>query len=167
MAKKEKINNVWVFKGETYEPSYEELEDLGYYGFIYLIEDTEKSVYYVGEKSFHSFRTPKGKQNKKRQESNWRLYPSSNGVLSLRIKKYEGDHNERFKFNILALCSDKAIMKAEECRWMFLLKALFSDNFLNDNIHINILRSYKDYDKRVNSVDMSEYVGLVKECING
>jgi hypothetical protein len=164
MAKKQKIDNVWMYKGETYNPSYEELEKLGYYGFVYLMEDTKENVYYVGEKSFHSFRTPKGKKNKKRQESNWRLYPSSNGVLSLRIKKHEGDHNERFKFHIVALCADKPIMKVEEVKWIMVSGAIATEKYLNDNVKINVLTTYKNYDDRVPvKLTIPEYFELVKE----
>jgi hypothetical protein len=144
MAKrKPKIENGWKFNGEVFDGPIED-----WYGFIYLIEEHKTGKKYVGEKSFWTFRVPKGMKNKKKSESNWKVYPSSNKVLSAAIKA-SGDKLKDYSFTILALCADKGIMKYTEILWMCKLGALHDDNFYNENMHINIMTTYKDFDSRV------------------
>jgi hypothetical protein len=143
------VPNAWVMNSEPFEMSYEDILINDYFGFVYLMEEVDTGKKYVGEKGFHSFLTPKGGKNKKKQESNWRKYPSSNALLGLHIKQSEEARNEKFKFTILSICKDKSIMKFDEVRWMMLLGALVSDDYYNDNVKINVMRTYKDYEERV------------------
>ena len=141
--------NKWMWKDKEFSLTYEDILEQKLFGFIYLIGELETGKKYIGEKGFHSFRTPTGKVNKKKQESNWAKYPSSNKVLQLHIRKAELERNEKFKFTILALCKDKPSMKLEEIYWMMHYKALMREDFLNDNLKCNILCTLKDYDTRV------------------
>lgn len=143
---KDKVKNNWSWSGQQVPIDFDFSD---YYGFVYLIEDLTTGKSYVGEKSFWSFVTVDGKVNKKKIESNWREYTSSNKELSTRIKKTKDKRNDNFKFTILSLCTDQSIMKYEECKMMMILGAMTTDKFYNANIKINIMCSYKDYNKRV------------------
>jgi ABC-type sugar transport system ATPase subunit len=118
-------------------------------GFIYLITEVKTGIQYIGEKGFISFKTPKGKTNKQRFESNWKEYPTSNVVMSAHIKKSELERNEQFTFEILGLAKDKSVMKFFEAKMMMKYGALESGDFLNENLKLNILCSVKDYATRV------------------
>jgi hypothetical protein len=141
--KKVKVENNWLWNGESFTGDISE-----WYGFVYLIEENLTGKKYIGEKSFFSFKVPKGKVNKKKEESEWKHYPSSNKELSTRIKK-SLNKNEDYKFTILALCKDKSVMHFEEARWIFHYGCMESDNWYNENVKINILCTYKDYSGRV------------------
>jgi len=150
MAKRlKKVNNDWKFKGKKFTMTYDEILEQGWYGFVYLITDKERNKKYIGEKSFHSFRTPKGKKNKKKFESNWAEYPTSNKLLQKFIRLSEEERNEKFDFVILALAKDKAIMKYVEVRYMMQYNVCGDESFYNDNVKINVLTTYKDYNERV------------------
>lgn len=147
MAKrKPKIKSDWKWKGETFELT-DEFKD--YYGFIYLIEDLKNQKKYIGEKSFWSFKVPEGKVNRKKLESDWQYYVSSNKVLKSLIKESGEDKNKDFRFTILSICKDKAIMKYEEVKWIMAFDAMIRNDFYNDNVKINIMTTYKDYKDRV------------------
>lgn len=144
------IENNWITKeGTNFIISFEDILEKEYYGFVYLIEEKDTGRFYIGEKSFISFFTPKGMTNKKKKESDWKTYTSSNKELTARIKKCGELKNEKYSFTILSICKDKSIMKYEECRQMMKFECLTSDKSYNENMKINILCSYKDYSKRV------------------
>jgi hypothetical protein len=143
------VPNNWVMNGEPFEMSYEDIRANDYFGFVYLMEEIDTGKKYVGEKGFHSFLTPKGKTNKKKQESNWRKYPSSNALLSLHIKNSEEARNDKYKFTILGIAKDKSAMKYLECKFIFSYGCMESDDFYNANIKINIITKYKDFSNRV------------------
>lgn len=143
MAKK-KVTNNWIWQGGLFSEPIDE-----WYGFIYLMVDKESGKQYIGEKSFYSFKTPKGKTNKKKIESDWVRYPSSNKELSARIKLSGDKRNEKFTFEILSLCKDKSVMHFEEAYWIFKMGCLTTDMWYNENVKINIMSSYKDYYERI------------------
>lgn len=75
-------DNPWLYQGKIFET-----EDIGeHFGFIYLIECEENSRKYLGRKYFWSFRTPKGKKRKVKQESDWKKYYGSCPELKDDIK---------------------------------------------------------------------------------
>ena len=144
------IENKWTTKtGDTFNITYDEILEKDYYGFIYLIEEKDTGKFYIGEKSFISFFTPTGKSNKKKKESNWKSYVSSNKELSARIKKCGNLKNEKYTFTILSICKDKSIMKYEECKFMIQYNVMVNELAYNSNIKINILCQYKDYENRI------------------
>jgi hypothetical protein len=150
MAKRlKKVDNHWLFKNEKFDISWEEIKEQKLFGFVYLITEVKTGIQYIGEKGFISFRTPKGKANKQRFESNWKEYPTSNVVMAAHIKKSELERNEQFTFEILGLAKDKSVMKFFEAKMMMQYGALESDKFLNENLKLNILCSVKDYQDRV------------------
>jgi hypothetical protein len=144
-----KIDNDWYFNDNKFELTYEEVLEKKYYGFIYLIEEVSTGMKYVGQKCFHSFRTPPGKKNKKKFESDWKQYCSSNKVLSYKIKQTELERNDKYKFKMLALCKDKSVLNYCEARMMMIYNVLGSDKYYNENLKLNILVSYDDYYDRV------------------
>ena len=151
---KKKIESDWKWKGKIL--TSEEIND--WYGFVYLIEDIESGKKYVGEKSFWSFKVPKGKVNKKKFESDWKTYESSNKKLKDKIKQAKDDKHKKFKFSILALCKDKSVMKLVEAKWILGLGALMSDDWYNDNIRITVMNTYSDYNERVEEEDLKKYL---------
>ena len=144
-----KVDNQWLFKNEVFNITWEEIQKQKLYGFVYLITELGSGKRYIGEKAFISFRTPKGKVNKQRFESNWKEYPTSNVVMANHIKKSELDRNEKFSFEILGLALDKSVMKFFEAKMMMQYGALESDNYLNENLKLNILCTVKDYQDRI------------------
>ena len=94
MAKRrKKIISEWQWENETF--TQEQVGD--WYGFIYLIEDLENGKRYIGEKSFWSFKVPKGKKNKVKSPSDWEYYESSNKRLKELVKDSNEEKPEKFK----------------------------------------------------------------------
>jgi len=153
-------DNEWKYDGKKFDYDYARILEEDWFGFVYLIEELSTGKKYIGEKSFHSFITPKGKKNKKKQESNWKKYPSSNKLLALHIKKVELDRNKKFKFTILALCKDKSVMKIVEAKYMLASHALMSEDWHNDNVKVNVITSYKNYSDRVEEIGLKKALKL-------
>ena len=60
--------NPWKYNGVAFAG-----KDIGdYFGFVYLITNIQNGRKYIGRKYFWSFRTPKGKKRKVKQESDWK-----------------------------------------------------------------------------------------------
>lgn len=120
-------NNPWLYNGLP-------LLDVpkGMYGFVYLIFDTETGKMYVGRKYFWTSRKQKtGK--KKRAESDWRDYYSSNVWINQQIKN--GRDPNTFTRKILHLCESKGKTNFLEVDEQFKRDVLRSDDYLNDNIN--------------------------------
>jgi len=155
MAKRfKRLLSQWTWKGDVL--TQDDIKD--WYGFIYLIEDIDNNKKYIGEKSFWSFRTPKGKSNKKKYISDWEKYESSNKQLKSLVTESKEYKHDKFKFTILALCADKSVMKLTEAKWILGLGALMSEEYYNDNIRITVMNTYKNYNERVNELDMKEFM---------
>ena len=60
--------NPWRFNGEIFESS--DIQDC--FGFVYHIHCTTTGRNYIGRKYFWSYRTPKGKSRRVKQESDWK-----------------------------------------------------------------------------------------------
>ena len=56
--------NPWLYQGKVFET--EDIQEN--FGFVYLINCEETQRKYLGRKYFWSFRTPKGKKRKVKQE---------------------------------------------------------------------------------------------------
>lgn len=106
-----------------------EFDVLDYVGFVYEI--TGNGRCYIGKKNFYKFRTPKGKKNKVKSESNWKNYWSSCDELKADIKLYGKDV---FTRNILVLCETKRQMTYVETALQFKLDVLMNDSYYNTNI---------------------------------
>ena len=134
--------NPWTFLERTFNSS-----DVGdYFGFVYLITNKSNQRQYIGRKYFWSFRTPKGKKRKVKQESDWKKYYGSCPELKEDVKQFG---KENFKREILSLHETKGKTNYEETRQLFVNNVL-SESLDNGNpkyYNSNILGRYyrKDY----------------------
>ena len=117
-----------------------------HYGFVYLITNKSNERRYIGRKYFWSFRTPKGKKRKVKQESDWRKYYGSCPELKEDVIKC-GKQN--FSRTILSLHKTKGKTNFEETRQLFYYNVLTEelDTGVPAYYNSNILSRYyrKDY----------------------
>ena len=134
--------NPWRYNGKVFDS-----DDIGdYFGFVYLITNKSNSRRYIGRKYFWSFRKPKGKKRKVKQESDWKKYYGSCPELKDDIKEY-GKLN--FQREILSLHSTLGKVNYEETRQLFMNNVLIEslDNGDPAYYNSNVLGRYyrKDY----------------------
>jgi hypothetical protein len=138
--------NPWRYLGEIFDTN--NIQDN--FGFVYLIECTETSRKYIGRKYFWSFRTPKGKKRKVKQESDWKKYYGSCPELKEDIEKYGKD---KFIRTILSLHKTVGKTNYEETRQLFLNNVLTEslDSGVPLYYNSNILSRYfrKDYYEKI------------------
>ena len=121
--------NPWRYMERPFSGS-----DVGnYYGFVYLITNITNQRQYIGRKYFWSFRTPKGKKRKVKQESDWRNYYGSCPELREDIERI-GKLN--FSRTILSLHKTKGKTNFEETR------QLFYHNVLTEELDTGVPRYY-------------------------
>jgi hypothetical protein len=142
VAKSKDYSNPWTYMERTFDSI-----DVGdYFGFVYLITNKTNGRKYLGRKYFWSFRTPKGKKRKVKQESDWKKYYGSCPELKEDVKKFG---NENFKREILSLHETKGRTNFEETRQLFVNNVLSEslDNGEPKYYNSNILGRYyrKDY----------------------
>jgi len=134
--------NPWRYQGRIFES--EDIQD--YFGFVYLIECSQTNRKYLGRKYFWSFRTPKGKKRKVKQESDWKNYYGSCPELKEDIKKIGKD---KFQRTILSLHKTVGKTNYEETRQLFLNNVLTEslDNGTPAYYNSNVMNRYfrKDY----------------------
>jgi hypothetical protein len=134
-------DNPWTYMGSPFSGS--DVRDN--FGFVYLITNLTNQRQYIGRKYFWSFRTPKGKKRKVKQESDWRKYYGSCPELKEDVDK---QGKEFFKREILSLHSTKGKVNFEETRQLFLNNVLTESQdgtpkYYNSNILSRYFR--KDY----------------------
>lgn len=96
-----------------HKPHNESVQD--YQGFVYLIEELNTGMYYIGKKNYWKiikYPPLKGRKNKrhKKVESDWKEYNSSNKILQEEIMK----HPDNYRFTIIKNCKDKTEMAVWE-----------------------------------------------------
>ena len=134
--------NPWRFNGEVFESS--DIQD--YFGFVYHIYCSKTNRSYIGRKYFWSYRTPKGKSRRVKQESDWQKYYGSCPELKKDVKQYG---NECFERKILSLHKTKGECNYEETKQLFINNVLIeslddgSPAYYNSNILGRYMR--KDY----------------------
>jgi hypothetical protein len=134
--------NPWLYNNQCFES-----DDIGdHFGFVYLITNKSNKRQYIGRKYFWSFRKPKGKTRKVKQESDWKKYYGSCPELKEDIKKFG---KENFSREILSLHETIGKTNFEETRMLFMCNVLTEslDNNLPAFYNSNILGRYyrKDY----------------------
>ena len=134
--------NPWLYNNQCFES-----DDIGdHFGFVYLITNKSNKRQYIGRKHFWSFRKPKGKTRKVKQESDWKKYYGSCPELKEDIKKFG---KENFSREILSLHETIGKTNFEETRMLFMCNVLTEslDNNLPAFYNSNILGRYyrKDY----------------------
>lgn len=134
--------NPWIYQGKVFDSP----DILDYFGFVYLIECDETSRSYLGRKYFWSFRKPKGKSRKVKQESDWKKYYGSCPELKEDIKRLG---KGKFRRTILSLHKTVGKTNYEETRQLFLNNVLTEslDSGVPKYYNSNILSRYfrKDY----------------------
>ena len=134
--------NPWLYEGSTFTS-----DNIGdFFGYIYLITNTQSGRQYIGRKYFWQFRTPTGKKRKVKSESDWKKYYGSCPELKEDIEQLG---RQNFSRTILSLHSTSGKTNFEETRQLFVKGVLtesLSDGtpkFYNSNILSRYFR--KDY----------------------
>lgn len=143
-VKKETVN--WTFDGVEILSPVE-----GHEGFIYIIHNETKNMFYIGRKSFYSYSkkklTPAEKklpENKRKtfkiekKNTTWKNYTGSCDELNQHIK--EGDVIRK---EILRFCKTRKQMTAWETKYI-LCDCFGTDNCYNGNVLGKIFKS--DFD---------------------
>ena len=134
--------NPWMYMERAFDSSH--VGDN--FGFVYKITNLLNGRQYIGRKYFWSFRTPKGKKRKVKQESDWKRYYGSCPELKDDIEKV--GNKIFFKREILSLHKTKGKTNFEETRQLFLNNVLTESlNGIPAYYNSNILSRYfrKDY----------------------
>ncbi len=119
----------WLYEGKEFE--LEESSEL--IGFVYLITDLSNNKKYIGKKNFWATRKLpplKGQKRKRtvKKESDWKTYYGSSEEVKLLV---EQSGAERFKREIIRLCSSKGEMSYYEAKEQFDRDVLLSDEYYN------------------------------------
>ena len=134
--------NPWTYNGKVFNS--DNIHD--HFGFVYNITNLQNKRQYIGRKYFWSFRTPKGKKRKVKQESDWKKYYGSCPELKEEIKQFG---RQSFSRTILSLHFTKGKTNYEETRQLFYNKVLTEslDDGTPKYYNSNILSRYfrKDY----------------------
>lgn len=120
-------HNPWLYEGEIVTSDILQ----GYFGFVYRITDKETGKKYIGRKYIWNYRKEKGASRRKKQESDWQNYFSSNEEL----KQIGKEFPERLEREILHLCRSKGECNFLEVAEQFKRDVLYSDEYMNDNIN--------------------------------
>jgi hypothetical protein len=119
-------HNPWIY--EDKEVTSDTLA--GFYGFVYIIVDRETGKKYIGRKYIWSYRKEKGSSRRKKKESDWQDYYSSNEDLKQIGKENPG----RLKREILHLCKSKGETNWKELDEIIKRNALWDENYFNENL---------------------------------
>lgn len=131
--------NPWLFNGR-------ELTDADIpsdaVGFIYIIRQLSTGKRYIGRKLLKRSvtRRVKGRRKKVKQDSDWRDYWSS----SPKIKEWiaAAGSTDDFTREILVFCKSRGSLTYAEELALYLVGALETDDWINDNIRSKIYRSW-------------------------
>lgn len=131
----------WTYNGKPFTS-----EDIGdYVGFVYVITDLTNGMKYVGKKTLQSKRRLpplKGKTRRRTKivESDWQKYYGSNDEIKSLL---EQDGAERFKREILHLCSSKGEMSYMELKEQMEREVLLKpDEYYNGIVQVKIHRNH-------------------------
>ena len=134
--------NPWRYCGKIFDSD----DILDHFGFVYLITNKSNKRKYIGRKYFWSFRKPKGKTRKVKQESDWKKYYGSCPELKEDIKKYG---KENFDREIISLHKTLGKVNYEETRQLFMNNVLIESLDTGEPAYYNsnVLGRYyrKDY----------------------
>jgi hypothetical protein len=129
----------WFYHNTTKEFTEEDIKD--YFGFVYLITNTQTGRKYIGKKFFTKSKTRqiKGKKKKSRVSSDWMKYWGSNTELQEEVKLLgEGI----FRREILHLCKTRSACSYMETFEIFNRQALLNDSFYNSWVTCKIHKSH-------------------------
>ena len=129
----------WYYNGSPVDSPPENIV-----GFVYLVTDLDTGMMYVGKKNFYSTRKLpplKGKKRKRTKvvESDWQKYYGSNDLLKEKVAQ---NPPEKFKREILHMCSSKGMMNYLELKEQVERDVLFDDLYYNSFIGVKIHASH-------------------------
>jgi len=136
-------DNHWVYRGKEIL-SEDDIPIDKAIGFIYIITQKSTGNRYLGRKLLTKAKTKinkdTGKKRKSRVPSDWLDYWSSSPKIAQWIK--DGGGTDDFKREILLFVTSKGMLAyGEECA-LYLIGALESDKWINDNIRSKVYRSW-------------------------
>lgn len=120
-------------------------EDINnYVGFVYIITDLNNSKKYIGKKTLVSrrkLRPLKGQTRRRTKisESNWQSYYGSSEEVNRILEEHGPD---RFKREILHLCTSKGEMAYLELKEQMEREVLLNDDYYNGIIQVKIHRNH-------------------------
>jgi hypothetical protein len=112
-----------------------------FYGFVYLITNTQSGKKYIGKKFFYSSKTKQVKGKKKRYKvaSDWQTYYGSNSQLSEDVIEFGP---ENFKREIIHLCRSKGECGYLEAKEQFTNSVLENDDYYNSWIMVKVHKNH-------------------------
>ena len=135
----------WIYKGEYYEPSENVTsKSFPYHGFVYLIENLENGMSYIGKKSFTFSKTRQVNKKRKKYKacSDWRTYYGSSEALA---KDYEAYGPEAFRRTILHLCQSKGECSYYELYEQMTREVLLREDYYNTWVSARIRSSHLNH----------------------
>jgi hypothetical protein len=116
---------MWTYRDQPFDETPED-----FVGFVYLIEEIETGMKYVGKKLFWKpgTKTVKGKKKKIHKESDWRAYFGSSKALQEQV---ETRGPEAYKRSILRLCTKKGELSYYELKEQVDREVLMRDDYYN------------------------------------
>lgn len=133
-------SNNWIYQGKEIL-SEDDIPVDKAIGFIYIITQKSTGNRYLGRKLLTkaSSKQVNGQKKKTRKSSDWLTYWSSSPKIKEWIKDAGTDDFER---EILLFVTSKGMLAySEECA-LYMVGALESDKWINDNIRAKIYRSW-------------------------
>lgn len=116
----------------------------GYVGFVYLIENLDNNMYYIGKKSLKKTKIYQKNKKKKRMlvESDWKDYTGSNDLLNEHIES-----GNKIRKIIIRMCRNKTEMSYYEAKEQFSRDVLLDKNSYNQWIMVRARKSNLMIDK--------------------
>ena len=130
----------WLYQGV---PVVDDIAE-NYVGFVYLITNLQSGKKYIGKKLLKKTRTKKALAGKTRKrkvvtESDWKDYYGSNKDL---IEEAKSIGKDKFKREILRLCTSKGEVNYYEAKYQFEYGVLESDDWYNNFIMVRVHSSH-------------------------
>lgn len=125
----------WLYEETAFDDPSE------YFGFVYIIENTENNKKYIGKKQlyFKKYKKVKGKRKGYLVESDWRDYWGSSENLKEEIEKVGSD---KFIRKIIKLCKTKSECTYWESKMIFEYDALLKpEEFYNEWVMCRVRRN--------------------------
>lgn len=119
------MDNEWVYAGESFQLDHTQ----AWFGFVYLITNTQTGCKYIGKKQFYFSRKKKGKRIL--IESDWKDYYGSSERL---LKDVEMLGKGVFIREILSLHTNKRDLSYTELQEQFNRNVLENEEYYNDSI---------------------------------
>lgn len=126
---------MWLYNGKEFTSDMKD----DYVGFVYLIENLDNGMKYIGKKLFTSSKTYQRNKKKKRMrvESNWNEYTGSNELLNEHVS-----NGANLQKTILYLCKSKGWMSYFETLEILQRQAIQSNAYYNSWVSCKIQRKH-------------------------